>query len=99
MKSMLHRAYEGDFSEEDQGHTLGGVRYLGWIGDDLIAIGSTCSRTIWLNDVETHVGYFEAAAKPKCESCPYLTNVHGGLLDSASPHRDILLCQSNLDTV
>jgi aminoglycoside 2'-N-acetyltransferase I len=76
IKSMLHRAYEGDFSEEDWEHTLGGVRYLGWIGDELIANGSICSRTIWLNDIETHVGYIEAiAVEPKFWSKGYGTQL------------------------
>jgi hypothetical protein len=50
IKSMLDRAYEGDFSEEDWEHTLGGVIYLGWIGNELIENSSICSRTIWLKD-------------------------------------------------
>jgi len=60
VKLMLHRAHDGDFSKEDWEHILGEVRYLGWIGDELIANGSICSRTIWLNGIETHVGYIEA---------------------------------------
>jgi aminoglycoside 2'-N-acetyltransferase I len=76
IKSMLHRAYEGDFSEEDWEHTLGGVRYLGWIGDSLIANGSICSRTIWLNDIEIYVGYIEAiAVEPKFWSKGYGTQL------------------------
>lgn len=76
IKSMLHRAYEGDFSEEDWERTLGGVRYLGWIGDELIANGPICSRTIWLNYIETHVGFIEAiAVEPKFWSKSYGTQL------------------------
>jgi len=62
IKNLLNRAFEGDFSTEDWEHTLGGVRFLGWIDGDLVAHGAISTRNIWLNELPTQIGYVEAIA-------------------------------------
>ena len=62
IRTLLDLAYAGDFSAEDWDHSLGGNRFLGFLGTELIAHGVIVPRRIWLNDTEFQVGYLEAIA-------------------------------------
>lgn len=64
-RSVLNEAFDGDFSEEDWSHTFGGIRFLGFLEKRLIAHGSVVPRTIWMDAIETKVGYVEGIAVEK----------------------------------
>ena len=62
LKRLLDEAFEGDFSEEDWNHSLNGTRFVGYMGDLVVAHGSVVKRKIWINEVEKLAGYIEAIA-------------------------------------
>lgn len=60
--TLLHEAFEGDFSEEDWQHTFGGTRFLGFLDNNLVAHGAVVERLMRINSVEMQVGYVEGVA-------------------------------------
>lgn len=67
IRVFLDAAFEGDFSEEDWGHCLGGTHV--WItggsgdaGDAILAHGSVVPRQIVYGDHRLRTGYVEAVA-------------------------------------
>ena len=59
---LMSDAFEGDFSDEDWQHTHGGIRFLGYLGNELIGHGAVISRSMKVDGEETKVGYVEAIA-------------------------------------
>lgn len=59
---LLALAYEGDFTAEDWEHAIGGVHFLGFIDDELIAHGAVVSRLMDFDHATIDVGYVEAIA-------------------------------------
>ncbi|WP_050508465.1 hypothetical protein [Streptomyces rimosus] len=43
-KTLLHEVFEGDMTEEDWDHALGGVHALVWEGEELIGHASVVQR-------------------------------------------------------
>ena len=62
LRTLLHDAFDGDFSEEDWQHTFGGTRFLGFVDDNLVAHGAVVERPMRINDIEMKVGYIEGVA-------------------------------------
>ena len=62
LRDLLNDAFEGDFSEEDWQHTYGGIRFMGYLNDELIGHGAVVSRNMNVDDKKINVGYVEAIA-------------------------------------
>ena len=62
LRAMLDAAFEGDFSDEDWDHTLGGVHV--WLSDasELISHGALIERTLVCSGQTLRAGYVEAVA-------------------------------------
>lgn len=60
--NLLKDAFEGDFSEEDWQHSLGGVRLIGFMNEEIVAHGAVVPRAVRIDDVEEIIGYVEAIA-------------------------------------
>ena len=62
VRTLLDTAFEGDFTDEDWDHAIGGVhvRLIGSRG--LISHGSLVERTLVCSGKTLHVGYVEAVA-------------------------------------
>jgi len=62
VRTLLNAAFEGDFSDEDWGHAIGGV-HVWLIGSGgLISHGSLVERTLVCSGQTLRVGYVEAVA-------------------------------------
>ena len=67
LQEMLDLAYEGDFSSEDWEHAVGGLHFIGFLADTIIAHGSVVPREMFIDGHILTVGYVEAVAvSPKC---------------------------------
>lgn len=62
LQNLLNGAFEGDFSKEDWEHTFGGIRFLGYFQDELIAHGAVVPRKIHVDGQLLLVGYVEGIA-------------------------------------
>ena len=62
IRNLLKGAFEGDFSTEDWEHTFGGIRFLGYFEDELIAHGAVVPRKINIDGQLSRVGYVEGIA-------------------------------------
>lgn len=62
LQSLMSEAFEGDFSEEDWQHTFGGVRFLGYMDNQLIAHGAVIQRLMFVDGERKLVGYVEGIA-------------------------------------
>ena len=62
LRNLLNEAFEGDFSEEDWQHTFGGMRFLGFLNDQLIAHGAVVRRKIKVDESDLIIGYVEGIA-------------------------------------
>ena len=60
--ALLDLAYEGDFAPEDWEHAVGGMHFLGFLDDELIAHGAIVSRLMDFDHATIDVGYVEAIA-------------------------------------
>jgi aminoglycoside 2'-N-acetyltransferase I len=66
LRTLLDAAFDGDFSDDDWAHTIGGVHV--WIardsgsGSELISHGSVVPRTMTCDGHALRVGYVEAVA-------------------------------------
>ena len=58
-RALLHGVFEGDLSEHDWEHALGGVHALLWAGDELIAHGSVIQRRLLHGGRALRTGYIE----------------------------------------
>ena len=59
---LLLSAFEGDFSEEDWQNSLGGLRLIGFLNEEIVAHGAVVPRVVRIDDVEENIGYVEAIA-------------------------------------
>jgi GNAT superfamily N-acetyltransferase len=62
IKDLLLDAYEGDFSEQDWQHTFGGARFLGTLGEQIVAHAAVVPRPVLINDLPMTIGYLEGVA-------------------------------------
>ena len=62
VRALLDAAFEGDFSDEDWDHTLGGVHALAWSGDVLVAHAAVVQRRFLYQDRALRTGYVEGVA-------------------------------------
>jgi aminoglycoside 2'-N-acetyltransferase I len=62
VRALLDTAFEGDFTDEDWNHAIGGVHV--WLSGSrgLISHGSLVERTLVCSGQTLHVGYVEAVA-------------------------------------
>ena len=58
-RRLLHGVFEGDLSDQDWEHALGGVHALVWDGDELIGHGSVIQRRLLHGGRALRVGYIE----------------------------------------
>ncbi|GCD42462.1 GNAT family N-acetyltransferase [Streptomyces paromomycinus] len=58
-KALLHDVFEGDLTEEDWDHALGGVHALVWEGDELIGHASVVQRQLLHAGRPLRCGYVE----------------------------------------
>lgn len=62
IRRLLDRAFDGDFSDEDWTHAVGGHHALVRRRDRLVAHASLVPRTLWIGGQLHEVGYVEAVA-------------------------------------
>ena len=62
LRALLADAFEGDFSQEDWEHTNGGLRFLGYLGAELVAHGSVIRRNVRIDEEDLKIGYVEGLA-------------------------------------
>lgn len=62
VRALLENVFEGDFSEDDWGHTLGGVHALAWEGADLVGHAAVVQRWLLIGDRPVRAGYVEGVA-------------------------------------
>jgi aminoglycoside 2'-N-acetyltransferase I len=73
IRALLDIAFEGDFTDEDWDHAIGGV-HVWLIGSGgLISHGSLVERTLMCSGQTLHVGYVEAVAT----AAPHRRKGHG----------------------
>ena len=61
-RELLDAAFDGDFSDEDWDHTLGGVHALAWSGDVLVGHAAVVQRRFLHQDRALRTGYVEGVA-------------------------------------
>jgi aminoglycoside 2'-N-acetyltransferase I len=62
LRSLFDDAFEGDFSDDDWEHTIGGVHVAVLEGGSILSHGSVVPRTIWIDDRPFAAGYVEGVA-------------------------------------
>jgi aminoglycoside 2'-N-acetyltransferase I len=62
IQEMLDLAYNGDFSSEDWGHASGGLYFVGYLEETIVAHGSVVPREMLIDGRRLTVGYVEAVA-------------------------------------
>jgi aminoglycoside 2'-N-acetyltransferase I len=62
LRHLLDQAYEGEFSQDDWQHCLGGVHVLGWLDGELVAHASVVTRRLYCADRPLRTGYVEGVA-------------------------------------
>src|SRR5918992_3400417 len=58
-RALLYAAFDGDVSEHDWEHALGGVHALVWEGDELVGHGSVVQRRLLHGGRALRTGYVE----------------------------------------
>ncbi|GAA0213084.1 aminoglycoside N-acetyltransferase AAC(2')-Ie [Saccharothrix mutabilis subsp. mutabilis] len=61
-RALCDDAFDGDFSDDDWEHSLGGVHAFAWEGDDLVGHGSVVQRRLLHGGRALRAGYVEAVA-------------------------------------
>ncbi|MFI9818527.1 GNAT family N-acetyltransferase [Saccharothrix variisporea] len=61
-RELCDDAFDGDFSDHDWDHALGGVHAFAWEGDDLVGHGSVVQRRLLHGGRALRAGYVEAVA-------------------------------------
>lgn len=61
-RRLLDAAFDGEFSDDDWDHALGGTHALEFDGDELIGHASVVPRRMWLDGRELRCGYVEGVA-------------------------------------
>jgi aminoglycoside 2'-N-acetyltransferase I len=62
VRELLDAAFDGDFSDEDWDHTLGGMHALAWSGDTLIGHAAVVQRRFLYQGRALRTGYVEGVA-------------------------------------
>ncbi len=62
LRQVLRDAFEGDFSDDDWAHTLGGCRVVALDGEALVSHAAVVPRTIRAGDRAFRAGYVEGVA-------------------------------------
>jgi len=62
VRQLLVAAFDGDFSDEDWDHTLGGVHALAWSGDTLAGHAAVVQRRFVYRGRALRTGYVEGVA-------------------------------------
>lgn len=62
VRDLLDAAFDGDFSDEDWDHTLGGVHALAWSGDVLVGHAAVVQRRFLYQGRALRTGYVEGVA-------------------------------------
>ena len=62
IRRLLDDAFDGDFSDDDWRHSIGGVHALLARGDEVVAHASVVARTLTIGDRDVRAGYVEAVA-------------------------------------
>jgi aminoglycoside 2'-N-acetyltransferase I len=62
VRALLDEAFDGDFTDDDWAHTLGGLHVLCIEGGLLVAHASVVPRTIEVGDLALGTGYVEGVA-------------------------------------
>lgn len=58
-RALLHRVFEGDFSDHDWEHALGGIHALAWEGAELVGHASVVQRRLLHGGRALRAGYVE----------------------------------------
>ena len=81
-RALLYAAFDGDFSDDDWAHALGGTHV--WIDapDGVVSHGALVERTLVCSGQIVRVGYVEAiATAPACRRRGYASEVLGRIND------------------
>ncbi|MFC4852160.1 GNAT family N-acetyltransferase [Actinophytocola glycyrrhizae] len=62
VRALLDAAFDGDFSDEDWDHTLGGTHALAWSGDTLVGHAAVVQRRFLYEGRALRTGYVEGVA-------------------------------------
>jgi len=62
LRTLLHLAFEGEFSNEDWDHTLGGRHFLGLHDGVIVAHASAVPRRLHVGERPVNAGYVEGVA-------------------------------------
>ncbi|MEV4501890.1 GNAT family N-acetyltransferase [Streptomyces klenkii] len=62
IRALMDHAFEGDFSDDDWDHTVGGMHALAWEDGELIGHGSLVQRRLLHGGRALRTGYVEAVA-------------------------------------
>ena len=62
VRALLDTAFDGDFSDDDWDHSLGGMHALAWSGEVLIGHAAVVQRRFVYEDRALRVGYVEGVA-------------------------------------
>ncbi|GAA0481285.1 GNAT family N-acetyltransferase [Streptomyces sp. NPDC046215] len=62
VRALLDEAFEGDFSDEDWDHSVGGMHALAWDGGRLVGHGCVVQRRLLHGGRALRTGYVEAVA-------------------------------------
>jgi len=62
LRHFLDQAFDGDFSDDDWDHTLGGLHVLAHAGDELVGHASVVQRRLVHGGKAIRTGYVEAVA-------------------------------------
>lgn len=61
-RALLDEAFEGDFSDDDWEHSLGGIHALAWEGDELVGHAALVQRRLLHRGRALRAGYVEGVA-------------------------------------
>jgi len=59
VRALLDAAFDGDFSDHDWEHALGGMHALAWEGDELVGHASVVQRRLLYDGRPLRAGYVE----------------------------------------
>jgi aminoglycoside 2'-N-acetyltransferase I len=62
IRQLVVDAFDGEFSDEDWAHTLGGLHVVASDADSVVSHAAVVPRTIWVGDEPFWTGYVEGVA-------------------------------------
>ncbi|MFP4513863.1 MAG: GNAT family N-acetyltransferase [Acidimicrobiales bacterium] len=60
IRALMDAAFDGDFTDDDWSHSLGGWHVMAWDGDDVLSHASLVERRLFVDDRALRGGYVEA---------------------------------------